>query len=190
MPAHSLRKHQQAASEGGAGVGSPGAERSVGPYSPGGPREPQRVRHTSPPACGPCPPSRERGGPVTQSSVPHLECPSSAPCGRDLADGVAAAVFWGLISLLMQPWLPLGQDRTFLSPSSSGCPCPAPSPDLPQALGSSNVTSPFSPGPGYRFTLSCRAQGPPDCTQPRGCHPCPRPTKDSSQRSHSGGNAT
>lgn len=160
----------------------------MGPYSPGGPRGPQRVGHLTP-SLWSLPTLKGRGGPVTQSSVPHLESPQLSSYGRDLADGVAAAMFWGLISLPVQPWLPLGQDRTFLSPSSSGVPLPSPQPGPSPGSGELKCHFSFLPtGPGYPFYLELpKPKEAPDYTQPRGCHPCPGPTRDSSQRSHSGG---
>ena len=68
---------------------------------------------------------------------------------------------------------------------------PLPSPQPGPSPGSGELKCHFSflpTGPGYPFYLELpKPKEAPDYTQPRGCHPCPGPTRDSSQRSHSGG---
>lgn len=150
--------------EGGAGVGSPGAERSVGPTSPGVPGAPKES-DTSPPACGPAHPQGKRW--ASHSVIcPHLESPQLSSCGRDLVDGVAAAVFWGLISLPVQPWLPLGQDRTFSHHPLQGCSAQPPAPDLPQLWGA-QVSLLLSPTAlCHRHLELPKPKEAPDYTQP------------------------
>lgn len=137
----------------------------MGPHSPGGPRGPQRGRHLVP-SLWALPALKGRGGPVTQSSVPRLESPQLSSCGRDPAGGVAAAVYRGLISLPVRPWL-LGQDRT-LSLSSSEVPLPSPQPRPSPASGELKCQFSFLPtGSGHPFYLELpKPKEAPDHTQP------------------------
>ena len=85
------------------------------------------------------------------------------------------------------PQPPASQVLAAVPPTPKALPSPQPGP----SPGSGELKCHFSflpTGPGYPFYLELpKPKEAPDYTQPRGCHPCPGPTRDSSQRSHSGG---
>ena len=121
---------------------------------PGAPKE----SDTSPPACGPCPPSREEVGQSLSHLSPILSHPSSAPMAETLQMVWLPPCSGALSHFLCSPGSLLGKTEPSCHHPLQGCPCPAPSPDLPQALGSSSVTSPFSPrAQATPSTLSCQS---------------------------------